>query len=106
MVPAKLEATQVYSPACFSDTDSIVKPLTRFEPANDMPLAFLCMVFPFKVHVIFNGLSPFDTVHCTDIVLPSLTSSSPKVNGKICGMTKMTRLIFLKGLWVKKSYNL
>lgn len=43
--------------------------------------------FLFKYHVIFNGVSPFVTIHCIPTVSPALAGSSPNVKGWIWGKT-------------------
>lgn len=64
----------------------MVKEPTRLEVDKKIPDTCLSSR-PFSIQVIFKGLSPFETVHCTEMVSPELMSSSPKVNGNICGAT-------------------
>lgn len=86
--PTILAASQVYSPACLADTDSIVNCLTRFPELVIIISSLPGLSKRFSnIQFIFRGKSPLDTVHWTDTVSPAFAGSSPKENNAICGAT-------------------
>lgn len=88
--PAILEAMQVYSPACFARTASMVNCFPRF-PESDTIISSpeLSMGLFWNIHLISIGKSPFVTMHKTDATSPAFTGSLPKVKAPICGATSV-----------------
>lgn len=86
-VPARFCAKQVYFPEWAAWTDSIVRWLVLLFvfPVSIPSNALMC--WPFKVQVIFIGISPLEIAHVTVTKSPELTTSSPKENGWIWGGT-------------------
>lgn len=82
--PAGFLATQVYSPACSCETESMFKVLTFRAFNTETPCLFV-MVSLLCNHSMSMGISPRWTVQVSDAVSPELTASSPKSKGRIWG---------------------
>lgn len=54
-----------------------------------IPLSMVVIGLSLKYHLILMGKSPFNAMHCTAAISSVFNGASPKVNGKICGGTKL-----------------
>lgn len=82
VAPATFETTQVYSPACRADTESIDNCFDRLPDFEIvMSSRSLDIAVPLNIHTISRGRSPFITAQDSDAISPAFAGSSPKVNG-------------------------
>lgn len=88
MWPATLEALHVYEPACFPDTESMLKIVVRRPNiAVDMSVRSGLIGWPLWIQVSFRGRSPWETEHFRVGASPALKASSPNEKGSILGAT-------------------